>query len=148
MQDQLIFSTPEIGRANRRIALIWGFACALLVLAVCGAVWLKINTDRAQLIRQAESETVARAQSYAEQVLRSVSQIDQLSMSIKYQWEHKPGVLDLEDQFRQGVYDNGIYPVVIDVNGTAVSSTRNLARGTYMGDLEFFKIKVYGFRSV
>lgn len=140
MQDQLIFSTPEIGRANRRIALIWGFACALLVLAVCGAVWLKINTDRAQLIRQAESETVARAQSYAEQVLRSVSQIDQLSMSIKYQWEHKPGILDLEDQFRQGVYDNGIYPVVIDVNGTAVSSTRNLARGTYMGDLEFFKI--------
>ncbi len=103
MQDPITFSRLEIRRANRRIALVWGCTCALLVAAVCGAVWLKIEMDRAQLIRQAESETAARAESYAEQVLRSVAQIDQLSMSIKYQWEHKSGALDLEDQFRRGV---------------------------------------------
>ena len=140
MRDSLTFSRPEIRRANWRIALAWGCACVLLIAAVCGAVGLKIKMDQAQLVRQAESETVARAQSYAEQVLRSVAQIDQLSMSIKYQWEHKPGALDLEDQFRRGVYQDDIYPVAIDAQGYAVSSTRNLARGTYMGDLPFFTL--------
>ena len=140
MKDSFIYSESKIRYANRRIALVWGFACALLVAALFGAVWLKIDMDRAQLIRQAESEAAARAESYAEQVLRSVSQIDQLSMSIKYQWEHKPGVLDLEDQFRRGVYQDAIYPAAIDARGYAVSSTRNLARGTYMGDLPFFKL--------
>ena len=140
MQDRAMFSTTDTRRTNQRIALLWGFACALLIAAVWGAVWLKISIDRAQLFRHAENETLARAQSYAEQVLRSVSEIDQLSMSIKYQWEHKPGELDLDDQFRHGVYDNGIYPVIIDANGYAASSTRNLARGTYMGDLFFFKL--------
>lgn len=140
MQDSPTFSRPEIRRANWRIALSWGCTCALLVAAVCGAVWLKIKADQAQLVRQAESETAARAESYAEQVLRSVAQIDQLSMSIKYQWERKPGALDLEDQFRRGVYQDDIYPVAIDAQGYAVSSTRNLARGTYMGDLPFFTL--------
>lgn len=140
MQDPITFSRLEIRRANRRIALVWGCTCALLVAAVCGAVWLKIEMDRAQVIRKAESETVARAESYAEQVLHSVAQIDQLSMSIKYQWEHNSGALDLEDQFRRGVYQDDLYPVAIDAEGYAVSSTRNLARGTYMGDLPFFKI--------
>ena len=140
MKDLFIYSESQIRYANRRIALVWGFACALVVAALFGAVWLKIDIDRAQLIQQAEREAAARAESYAEQVLRSVSQIDQLSMSIKYQWEHKPGVLDLEDQFHRGVYQDAIYPAAIDARGYAVSSTRNLASGTYMGDLLFFKL--------
>ena len=140
MHDSFTYSESKIRYANRRIALAWGFACALLVAAVCGAVWLKIEIDRTQLIRQAEREAAARAESYAEQVLRSISQIDQLSMSIKYQWEKKPGALDLEDQFRRGVYQDAIYPAAIDAQGYAVSSTRNLARGTHMGDLPFFKL--------
>ena len=134
------FSTAEHRRANKQIALIWSVACVLLLAAMWGAVVFKIQSDRELLIYQAEKEAGARAKAYAEQVLRSVAQIDQLSMSIKYQREHRPGTLDLEDQFRQGVYQNGIYPVLIDAKGYALSSTRNLARGAYMGDLEFFRI--------
>ena len=135
-----IFPSDEYRRANRRIALIWTLACALLLAAMWGAVAFKIRSDQALLIHQAEREAGARAKAYAEQVLRSVAQIDQLSMSIKYQREHRPETLDLEDQFRRGVYQNGIYPVLIDAKGYAISSTRNLARGSYMGDLEFFSI--------
>jgi hypothetical protein len=140
MHDSFTYSESKIRFANQRIALAWGFACAMLVAAVCGAVWLKIEMDRTQLIQQAEREAAARAESFAEQVLRSISQIDQLSMSIKYQWEKKPDALDLEDQFRRGVYQGAVYPAAIDAGGYAVSSTRNLARGTYMGDLPFFKL--------
>ncbi|MEO0317673.1 MAG: hypothetical protein RL404_1350, partial [Pseudomonadota bacterium] len=44
----------------------------------------------------------------------------------------------LEEQFRHGVYQGQLFPVLINAEGFAVSSTRNLARGTYMGDLPFF----------
>jgi diguanylate cyclase (GGDEF)-like protein len=139
MLTSFIFPTAEYRRANGRIALIWALACALLLAAMWGAVTFKIQSDQILLIQQAERDACARAKAYAEQVLRSVAQIDQLSMSIKYQREHRPGMLDLEDQFRKGVYQNDIYPVLVDAKGYAVSSTRNLPRGTYMGDLEFFK---------
>lgn len=140
MANSSIFSASEHQRANRRIALVWVLACVLLLAAMWGAVAFKIQSDRELLIRQAQRDAGARAKAYAEQVLRSVAQIDQLSMSIKYQREHRPETLDLEDQFRSGVYQNGIYPVLIDAKGYAISSTRNLARGSYMGDLEFFRI--------
>lgn len=140
MQNSLISPTSEERRSKRRIVLSWSAACGLLLVLMWGAVGLKISSDRALLIQQAETEAGARAKAYAEQVLRSVAQIDQLSMTIKYEWEHKLGTLDLEDQFRSGVYRSNVYPVVLDEHGYAVTSTRNLARGTYMGDLEFFRI--------
>ncbi len=140
MANFSIFPASEHQRTNGRIALAWILACVLLLAAMWGAVAFKIQSDRELLIRQAQRDAGARAKAYAEQVLRSVAQIDQLSMSIKYQREHRPETLDLEDQFRRGVYQNGIYPVLIDAKGYAISSTRNLARGSYMGDLEFFRI--------
>ena len=140
MPTSFIFPASEHQRANLKIALIWIIGCAVLLSMMWGAVEFKIRSDRKLLIYQAQRDAGARAKAYAEQVLRSVAQIDQLSMSIKYQREQRPGSLDLEDQFRRGVYQNGIYPVLIDAKGYALSSTRNLARGSYMGDLEFFGI--------
>ena len=140
MHASLILSKSDIRRAQWRIALTWCLGCALLVAAVCITVWVKIEADRTQLILEAEKEAAAHAQAYAQQVLRSVEQIDQLAMSIKYQWERRPGTLDLEDQFNHGVYDDETYPTVIDGNGYAVTSTRNLVLGTFMGDLAFFKV--------
>lgn len=140
MQNFTAASGSQHQIASARILLVWGVACALLLAAMWSLVALKIQTDHKILIQQAEKEVAGRAKAYAEQVLRNVAQIDQLSMSIKYQHEHRAGTMDLEDQFRSGVYQTGIYPVVIDARGYAISSTRNLARGTYMGDLEFFRL--------
>lgn len=139
MQTSSDFSSSRDRGINARIFLTWGLVCVLLVLVLWGAVWMKINSDQQQLLDQAEREVGARAKAYAEQVSHSVTQIDQLSLTIKYQREHQASSLDLEDQFRHGVYQTAIYPVVIDANGYAISSTRNLTRGAYMGDLAFFK---------
>ncbi len=131
---------PEqaIRATNRRIGWVWALACALLIALVWGAAAIKITLDRQHLLGQLQADTEFRAKSSAEQLLRTVSQIDQLSMSIKYQWERKAAPLDLEEQYRRGVYQGGLFPVAIDAAGFAVTSTRNLARGTYMGDLDFF----------
>ncbi len=125
-------------RASVRIGLAWAFGCALLVALVWSAAQLKIEQDQQQLVDKALLDTSFRAKSYEEQLLRAVAQIDQLSMSIKYQWERRNIPIDLEEQFLRGVYQRHFYPVVINANGVAVASTRMLARGTYMGDLDFF----------
>ena len=116
----------------------WGLGCALLIGLVWAGLLLVLQADRKHLIESAEAETSGRARAYAEQLLRTLSQVDQLSLSIKYQWERKSGPLDLEEQYRHGVYLGQLFPVLINADGYAASSTRNLARGTYMGDLPFF----------
>jgi diguanylate cyclase (GGDEF)-like protein/PAS domain S-box-containing protein len=133
---------PSIQTVNHnernRILLGWGIAWLLIVALVFSSALVKIQLDRNDLLDQARSESVSRANTAADQVLRTVSQIDQLSLAIKYQWEHRSAPLDLDDQYRKGVYQKTIYPVVINSLGYAVSSTRQLPKNTYMGDLPFF----------
>ncbi len=138
MQTWLQQSEQAIRAANRRIGWVWALACVLLIALVWGAAAIKITLDRQHLLDKLQADTEFRAKSSAEQLLRTVSQIDQLSMSIKYQWERNAAPLDLEEQYRKGVYQGGLYPVALDADGFAVTSTRNLARGTFMGDLDFF----------
>ncbi len=123
---------------HARIGLLWGLGCALVVALVWAAALSKVHNDEQHLIDEALVDAGFRARTYEEQLLRTVTQIDQLSMSIKYQWERRSGALNLEEQYARGVYPTDLYPVAIDAGGYAVSSTRRLPRGTYMGDLDFF----------
>jgi len=127
-----------VRRVNRKIGLTWGITFVVLIALVWGATALKIEHDEQQLIDKLRLDTEHRARTHAEQLLRAVSQVDQLSMAIKYHWERHATPLDLEEQYRRGVYPEPLYPVALDANGYALTSTRNLARGTYMGDLDFF----------
>ncbi|MCX7215616.1 MAG: hypothetical protein NTZ96_04650 [Burkholderiales bacterium] len=94
-----------------------------------GLVWLaamiKIERDEQQLITKVRLDTEQRARNHAEQLLRTISQIDQLSISIKYQWEQHGVPNDLEEQFRRGLYRESMFPVAIDANGYVLSATRN-----------------------
>lgn len=131
-------SKQAIRRSQTRIGLAWALGCALLVGLIWTAALLKIRQDEQHLIDEALVDTSFRAKTYEEQLLRVVTQIDQLTMSIKYQWERRGGALNLEEQYARGVYPTDFYPVAIDARGYAVTSTRKLSRGTSMGDLDFF----------
>lgn len=138
MQTWLRQSERAVRRTSLKTGAVWGAGCALLVALVWASTTLKIDHDEQQLIDKLRLDTEHRARTHAEQMLRAVSQVDQLSLSIKYQWERHATPLDLEEQFRSGVYRESLYPVALDARGYALTSTRNLARGTFMGDLEFF----------
>ena len=138
MQTLLRQTERQIRLENKRAILAWSLGWLAASSLVFGAALLKISADRKDLIDLARAEAGARAATYGEQVLRTVSQIDQLSMVIKYQWERKSSKLDLEEQYHRGVYQGALYPVVLNAAGYAVSSTRRLPKGTYMGDLPFF----------
>lgn len=126
-------------RRNLKIGFVWASACLFLIGLVWLAAAIKIESDEQQLIQKLRFDTEQRARNHAEQLLRTISQIDQLSISIKYQWERHGVPNDLEEQFRRGLYRESMFPVAIDANGYALTNTRNLKRGTYMGDVDFFK---------
>ena len=122
---------------NLKMGLVWAAACLLLIAIVWMAALTKIERDEQQLIDKLRIDTEQRARNHAEQLLRTISQIDQLSISIKYQWEEHGVPNDLEEQFRRGLYRESMFPVAIDANGYALTNTRNLKRGTYMGAVSY-----------
>lgn len=138
MQTWLRQSNRAVQRANLKIGLIWACACAVLAGLVWGAIALKVDYDEQQLIDKLRADTEHRARTHAEQLLRALAQVDQLSMAIKYYWERHATPLDLEEQYRRGVYREALYPVALDAKGYALTSTRNLTRGAFLGDLDFF----------
>lgn len=125
-------------RQDRMMMIVWIFVCVLIISALFGLTFIKINADRSQQLIAVEKQTQVRADSYVEQVTQTVSQIDQFSRVIKYQWERKADVLDLEEQYKKGIYQTTIFPVVIDAQGAVVAGNRVLMKGHYMGDLDFF----------
>ena len=133
-------SEMQSRRDSKKIMLSWTLGCVIFLLLLWGAAFAKIDADRKRLIDSAGIEVAARAKTYAEQVLRTVQQIDQLSRVIKYEWERNPSSLNLEEQYRKGVYQTAVYPAAINAQGVAMTGTRNLPKGTYMGDLDFFKL--------
>ncbi len=139
MQTEYLQSSQAVRRSYARIGSLWALSCALLVGGVWIAALSKIHADEEHLIERALVDTSFRARTYEDQLLRTITQIDQLSMSIKYQWERRSGALNLEEQYARGVYPPDIYPAVIDASGHAITATRNLRRGTFMGDLDFFR---------
>ncbi len=125
-------------RTNLKIGFVWAGVCLLLLGLVWLAATIKIERDEQQLIAKVRLDNEQRARNHAEQLLRTISQIDQLSLSIKYQWERRGVPNDLEEQFRRGLYRESMFPVAVDANGYALTTTRNMKRGTYMGDIDFF----------
>ncbi|MEO0317839.1 MAG: hypothetical protein RL404_1516, partial [Pseudomonadota bacterium] len=95
MEVWLRQSEQAVKRANTRLGMAWGLGCALLISLVWISLLLVLQADRKHLVANAEAETLGRSRTYAEQLLRTLSQVDQLSLSIKYQWERKSGPLDL-----------------------------------------------------
>ena len=126
-------------RTNLKIGFIWVGTCLLLISLVWLAAIIKIERDEQQLIEKLYLNTQQRARNHGDQLLRTISQIDQLSISIKYHWEEHGIPNDLEEQFRRGLYRDAMFPVAINDKGYVVTNTRNLKQGVYMGDIEFFQ---------
>jgi diguanylate cyclase (GGDEF)-like protein len=105
--------------------LLWPAACLLLALVVWGITLSKIGMDREEAEKNAYTLAVSLSDAYSEQLARTVEQIDALTLSLKYYWEHNNGKIDLQDQLREGLYppSSDLYLTVIDRNGVGVAST-------------------------
>ena len=133
-----MFSLLAAVRRLPALAIVLFVSCALLI----GLVWsiALARTANRHVLAEAAGERQAQALSraYAEQLRRGVGELDQITLSLKYYWEHSRSSVRLEEQARHGLYPTsaGLYVLIFDRYGTKVSGT--LPGMISVSDREYF----------
>lgn len=127
--------------ASMHNILIWPSLCMLAGLLLWGLIHVKLSDERATLERDALKHAASLSQAYAEQISRTVEQIDQVTLNVKYAWESSQGRMRLEAQREQGLYPAAarLFVTVLDRRGIIVSSTINFAPLTDHSATSYFQ---------
>ncbi len=110
--------------------LAWPLLCLGLGILLWTAMFAKLDEDRFAIERRASKEARALSHAYAKYVARAVEQIDQLTLLLKYEWEHSDKPLKLEELSSQGAFPVIRYTLVAVINraGLPVTGNRPLGR--------------------
>ncbi len=125
-------------RNNRTICLLWAATAALFLLAIWVGTLGKLGHDLKEARSEAQTLASARARVYAEQLLRTVKEIDQISLTVAYQWQTMSAELDLTDQYAKAMHHTPTYPAAIGTDGRIRSSWRRASVGLDMSQTDFF----------
>lgn len=129
-----------------RLAIVLPALCALLIVLI----WIMVGTKAGRERRLAEAGAMLHAQalsrSYAEQLQRTVSEVNQITLTLKYYWENGNMRPSLEDQAGHGLYppSSRLYVVVFDRKGRNLSSTVPEPSPKGVADREYFKAHLGG----
>jgi len=129
-----------------RLAIVLPALCALLIVLI----WIMVGTKAGRERRLAEAGAMLHAQalsrSYAEQLQRTVSEVNQITLTLKYYWENGNMRPSLEDQAGHGLYppSSRLYVVVFDRKGRNLSSTVPEPSPQGVADREYFKAHLGG----
>lgn len=105
-------------------------------LLFIGLLWAwvfgTISREKAQIDKEMRISASAQAKAYAEQLDRSLSQIDYLLLTLKFHWLETNGNVNLERQVAAGLIPNGnrLIVSIVDRNGCLVTSTIPFDRNT------------------
>ena len=127
-------------RPSLRQLLAWPLAALLLAALVWTLTDARAERERAALLDAGVTEAGALAAAYAQQLQRSVEQIDQLTLNLRYYWSNSGGRLRLEDQQREGLYptDGLLYATIAGRTGLVLTSTIARQQQRALGDSEYF----------
>ncbi|MBK4737743.1 bifunctional diguanylate cyclase/phosphodiesterase [Noviherbaspirillum pedocola] len=125
-----------------------GIAAAALAIWLLGSgllgtwVWSTIRRETDALDREMRAAAVAQVHSFADQLERSLQQIDYIMLSLKHYWQETGHKLDLEEQVRSGLVpaSSGLLLTIVDRNGKPVTSTMPLPRpAANIADRDYFR---------
>ena len=111
--------------------------CLFILVMIWGSVAAKIYYDTERLRQNAVAHVNFHAKNFAVQVESTIRHIDQILLTMKYQWEQS-GSLDLADQYAKAMHNTPTYPLAIDAKGIVVSSWRRESVGIDMSQQSFF----------
>ena len=117
-------------KANLRLILAW----PLLGLALAAVLWtatlLQLQAEKKVAQQQALGNVASLSRAYSQYLLRTVEQMDQLTLQLKYEWENAHGKLRLEQLKTRGMYAMPQFALVaiFDRKGQAVTSTAPMQR--------------------
>jgi diguanylate cyclase (GGDEF)-like protein len=133
-------------RGHLRLAAAWLLVCVLLGSLLWGLTLSKLDRDQAALKENAFRRASSLSKAYAEQLLRSVQQIDQITLTLKYYWKETRGTLRLEKQLREGLYPESglLHMSLLDRNGAVATSTFSNNAPLNLAHSEFFQMHKSG----
>ncbi|MGX9217971.1 bifunctional diguanylate cyclase/phosphodiesterase [Massilia varians] len=131
-------------RTNRYLVFVW----PLLALLLCAALWiatvLRAEAERARADTQARKDAGAYAEAYEQYITRSVGQMDQVTMQLKFSWEkgraHRKDLGLLDELRRDGMFTDAAFGVVaiVDRDGMVQASTRPALLGSDLSAGPYF----------
>ena len=129
-------TTDYFKKNTLRALLFWPLICLGLGLLMWGSVLVKARSDLELIDSAALKDAAAYAEAYEHYVARSLSQIDQITMQLKYSWEHSARIMKLEDLRRDGMFTDPVFVSVAfyDASGAKATSTGHLAAPPFIGN--------------
>ncbi len=111
----------------------------------------KLQAEKDQITKDALKDASFLSQSYAEQLTRSIQQIDQITLHLRYEWRKSGGAMALESQPEEGLFPlvSNLHAWVVDRNGIIQTSTIQGDIGRSVLNQDYFqRQKVEGGREV
>jgi diguanylate cyclase (GGDEF)-like protein len=119
------FARPGSNKRLLTSLLLWPLTFAFLVLGVWWLSSTRIASERTAAEEAIFTEALNSSKAYAEQLDSTISQIEQLTLSLQYQWMKNPAGVSLEEQLLYGIFPRygKIYASIVDEKGKGVTST-------------------------
>ena len=130
----------------KKIAKFWNMRNATLVFValLLGAVWLglhyKIALERRVEIQGIQKETANLARAFEEHTLRTINNIEQTAVFLKYQYEQEGSSIDIPRDIREGRFINQPFVLlsIADEAGDLVASSQVPFASVNVKDREHF----------
>lgn len=130
--------TPQ--RSKRYLVLAWPLLALLACIALWGATLVRVDAEQERVAGQIRKDAAAYAEAYEQYITRSVAQMDQITMQLKFSWENSRKPELLPDMRRDGMFTDSAFHVVavLDRRGIVRSSTRPGLVGADLVDGPYF----------
>ncbi len=127
-------------RNNVSHLLLWPFVCLVLGVALWGATFVKLQSEKSEIEQQGFKDAAALADGYARQLNRNVQQIDQITLQVQYDWLLSKGQLRLENLVNAGLFPSTTLLRVNIANrsGRLVTATVPLTKTVMVNDRDYF----------
>ena len=104
---------------------VWPLLCILVIASIWYWGLNTIDRERADIRKNAYSMASAQARTYAEQVERTVGQLDYIVRGLKFSWQKNGGKLNLEEHVAAGLVPESasISVTILDRTGVPVTTT-------------------------
>lgn len=118
-------------RIHARSLAPWPVACGVLVVVLWLWVVATLHREEKEIWERASLSVETQAQTYSDQIDRTIGQLDYIMQILHSQWQENGGKLNLEKQFNAGLLPKAakMSITIFDRSGMAVSSTNPAIKG-------------------
>jgi diguanylate cyclase (GGDEF)-like protein len=112
-------------RDYARFALIWSAGCLALIALVWSVTLTKTRSERIEAEKAVFLLATAHSRAYANQLARTLAQVEQLTLNLQYQWTKHGTAVNLEEQRQFGLFPRAgkIDVSIVGPSGATVTST-------------------------